>query len=66
MQLVFVKLFCGFEVAINDIREDITQVNANPEPLTKLGRKDHNINAEAKEGPQTEHRFEEDVPCPSL
>jgi hypothetical protein len=39
-------------------------VNANPEPLTKLGRKDHNIHAVAKEVSdttvtQTELHFKE-------
>jgi hypothetical protein len=43
---------------------NITQVNANPEPLTKLRRKDHSTNAEVKEVSdtvvtQTELHFED-------
>jgi hypothetical protein len=41
------KAVLHFKVAING--GNITQVNTNPEPLTKLRRRDHNINAEAKE-----------------
>jgi hypothetical protein len=53
-----------FEVAMNNIRGNLSEVNGNPEPSTKRARKDHNINAQANEAcditvTKMKHHFEE-------
>jgi hypothetical protein len=57
------KAIQNFEVAINNIKGNLPQVNVNSEPSTEHAQKDHNINAEANEACdiiviQMKHRFE--------
>jgi hypothetical protein len=56
------KAIQHFEVAINDIRENVPQVTGNPEPSTKRARKDQNVNAEANKACGTNERASHTVP----